>query len=156
MNTVRVFVRHDNTTTIICPSCNNAQRFSAEPFRKKTHAIKIRCKCKATFTVQLDFREYYRKPTSLPGTYKIVQPAGAGRGQMTVQNISRTGIGFTVSGRHFMKTGQLVQLEFHLDDQDRSKLVQTARICSINNNYIGCEFTDVGMYDKKLGFYLRP
>ncbi len=75
---------------------------------------------------------------------------------MTVHNISRTGLGFTVSGQHFMKKDQILQVEFHLDDHEKTKLVQKIRICSINNNYIGCEFTDLEFFAKKLGFYLRP
>ena len=55
-----------------------------------------------------------------------------------------------------MEEGQIVELEFQLDDKKQTKLIKGARICSIDNNYIGCEFLDSELIEKALRFYLYP
>jgi len=156
MSDLKSFVRPDNTATIICPACNVAKQVSVEAYRHKNHSLNIRCKCNTKFTVYLDFRKHYRKQTDLPGTYRVIDPPGEGSGDINICNISQGGIGFTVSGLHEIKKGQIVQLEFHLDDKNKTKLVKQARICSIENNRIGCKFINQALIEKALGFYLRP
>jgi len=155
MANVKVFVRPDNTVTIICPSCNSAKQASVEPYRHKKHTLKVRCKCNTIFAVQLDFRRHYRKQTKLTGTYRVIDPPRAGDGVIHIRNISRSGIGFTVSGGHKMQKGQTVHLEFHDNDKHQTKLTKKARIRLIDNNYIGCQFIDQDLIEKALGFYLQ-
>ena len=156
MKNIKVFVRADKTATIICPSCNTAKHTSVAPYLHKKHLLKIRCKCNARFSIQLDFRHHYRKQTSLPGTYRVIDPPGGGGGVIHIRNISQGGIGFSVSGLHRMEKEQALQLEFHLNDKNQTKLIKQARICIVENNYIGCEFIDPDLLEKALGFYLRP
>jgi hypothetical protein len=155
MAEVKTFVRGNNTATIICPTCNTVKHISAEPYRHKKHAIKVRCRCGKIFTVLLDFRRHYRKLTNLPGTYSITTAEKAGGGVAYIRNISRSGIGFTVSGRHHMEKGLRVMLEFHLNDRNQTKLRKEAVIRSINENYIGCQFPQHDPFEKALGFYLQ-
>jgi len=155
MNNVKVFVRPDNTATIICPACNAASQASVASFRHKKHSLKIRCKCDTVFRVQLDFRRHYRKQTSLPGTYRVIKPPGAGGGVIHIRNISRHGIGFTVSGLHRMQQGQTIHLEFNLNDKHRTKLAKEATIRLVDKNYVGCQFINENLVEKALGFYLR-
>ncbi len=156
MSDLKSFVRPDNTATIICPACNVVKQVSVEAYRHKNHSLKISCKCNTKFTVDLDFRTHYRKQTNLPGTYRVINPSGSGNGDIQICNISQSGIGFTVSDLHEMKKGQTLQLEFRLNDKNQTKLVKQARIHSIENNYIGCQFIDQDFIEKALGFYLRP
>ncbi len=155
METVKIFVRPDNTATIICPACNAASQTSVAHFRHKKHSLKIRCKCNHVFKAQLDFRRHYRKQTSLTGTYRVIRPPGAGGGVIHIRNISRNGIGFTVSGVHHLQPEQIVRLEFTLNDRHMSKLTKEARVQLVDGNYIGCQFLDEDTIEKALGFYLR-
>ena len=155
MTKMMTFVCPDNTATINCPGCKTVTQFSAVQYRKKKHFLKIRCKCNTVFTVQLDFRCQYRKQISLPGTYSIVDPPRAGGGVIHIRNISRSGIGFTVSGKHNIRKNQTLHLEFRLNDKNMTKLIKQAKIQSVSSNYIGCQFIEQDILEKALGFYLR-
>ena len=155
MADVKTFVRNNNTATVICPACNRAKNISAEPYRNKKHDIRVRCVCGEFFTLRLDFRRHYRKLTSLAGTYSIITPNKPGGGVMHIRNISRGGIGFTVSGRHNMGEGLRVRLAFQLNDRNQTKLRKEAIIRSVKGNYIGCQFPPNDPIEKALGFYLQ-
>ena len=155
MAMTKAFVRPDNTATIICPACLTAKQVFVAPYHQKKHSLKIRCKCNTVFTVHLDFRCHYRKQISLPGTYRVVDPPKAEGGVIHIRNISRSGIGFTVSGLHKMQKKQTVQLEFRLNDKNLTKLTKRATIQTVNNNYIGCQFIDQNLLEKALALYLR-
>lgn len=154
MASVKSFVRN-NTATVICPACNTAKSISAEPYRFKKHSMRAHCRCGETFTLQLDYRAHYRKITSLPGTYSITTPGKAGGGVIHIRNISRGGIGFTVSGIHHLENNLNLILEFQLNDRNRTKLRKEVLVRSVKINDIGCQFVDNAMEEKALGFYLQ-
>jgi len=156
MAEVRAFVCGNNTATIVCPACNKAKTVSAEPYRNKNNAIRVRCSCGEVFTLHLDFRDHYRKETSLPGTYSITTPGKIGGGVIHIHNISREGIGFTVTGLHHLETGLELILEFQLDDKKKTKLRKEAIVRLVGKNYIGCKFVATAAEEKALGFYLQP
>ena len=157
MNDVKTHVCN-NMATVICPACNKAKRINAKPYLDKKHTIKVRCGCGEMFNLRLDFRRHYRKDTKLPGTYSITTPGKSGGGVILIRNISRSGIGFTVTGVHHLEKDMTITLNFHLDDKNQTKLQIKAIVCTVNNNSIGCKFsadsTIVG--ERALGFYLQP
>ena len=155
MKEVKTYVRNDGTATVICPVCKRVKHFSAEPYRNKKHTIRVRCVCGEIFILLLDFRRHYRKPTNLPGTYSIITPDKPGGGLMHVRNISRSGIGFTVSGRHNFEKNLRVKLNFQLNDRQQTKLSKEAIVRSVRGNYIGCQFPPNDPIEKALGFYLQ-
>lgn len=73
---------------------------------------------------------------------------------MTVINLSRNGIGFTVSGIHAIEAGQKAQIKFTLDNPKKTVLEKEVKIIAVNNNLIGCAFLDDLQFEKDLGFYL--
>ncbi len=154
MPDVKVYVREDNTATLVCPSCKAARNFDAGQYRDKRHTFSVRCRCQNLFSVQLDFRRNYRKLTNLVGTYDTVG-GGSGGGILTINNISRSGLGFTVSGIHSIKKGQLLQIEFQLNDKKKTALNKQAIVKRVNENSIGCEFKSISEHDKVLGFFLQ-
>jgi hypothetical protein len=156
MPDVKTFVRNNNKATIICPACHTAKHINAEPYRYKKHAIKVSCSCGKHFILSLDYRHHYRKAINLPGTYAITTPGKAGGGVIHIRNISRGGIGFTVSGRHHMEKGLDLIVKFQLNDRNQTKLKKEVSIRLVGDNYIGCKFPDNDVMEKALGFYLRP
>jgi len=155
MDPIKVFVRADNMATIVCPSCKRIKNIAVGAFKDKNHDIKVRCPCNTTFTIRLDFRAHYRKPTDLPGTYIIIKPPDMGGGAMRIKDISLGGIGFTISGESRISKGQTLCLEFILDDKKKTRLKKQVIVQSINNNFVGCRFIDKDLFEKALGFYLR-
>lgn len=95
----RTFVKDGDISVIVCPTCGIAKEFDVGKYRNVMHTLKVNCRCGVSFKVLLDFRQSYRKPTNLSGTYAMIAPA-AGGGLMLVKNVSLTGIGFEISGHH--------------------------------------------------------
>lgn len=103
--------------------------------------------------MELDFRRHYRKQDNLTGYYAVTN--GIGGGVIHIHNISRGGMGFTVSGIHAIHLGHLIELTFELNDKKRTRLKKNAIVRSVNANRIGCEFLDETPLEKALGFYLQ-
>ncbi len=154
MDVEKVFVKENDIAIIKCPACRFVKKLSVAKYRQNRKPLKIRCRCDHIFTILLDFRLQYRKDVSLTGTYQLRPPAD-GAGLMTVKNLSRTGVGFSVSGIHAIQVGQYARIEFTLDNPKQSKLDKKVKIISVNNNFIGCAFLDDQQFEKDLGFYLR-
>ncbi|WP_028319088.1 PilZ domain-containing protein [Desulfobulbus elongatus] len=152
MQPLMVHVRGDNRATLTCPACGCVKHFSAEPYRHGRHTMTVRCSCRETFPILLNFRRHFRKPTDLPGTYTVI---GGGGGIIQVNNLSRSGAGFTVSGVHRIEKGQEILIEFQLNDKKKTVLKKQAVVRSVRQNAIGCEFKDTGEMDKALGFFLQ-
>jgi PilZ domain. len=155
MNILTVHVRADDTATLVCPSCNSIQHFSATKYRHARHTLTVRCRCATPFSVLLNFRRHFRKPTNLNGTYEIIGRNGTGGGLIQVNNLSRGGAGFSVSGRHHIAPGQNILIEFHLNDKKKTMVKKEAVVRSVQQNSIGCEFKENTDLDKNLGFFLQ-
>ncbi|MBA1340558.1 MAG: Flagellar brake protein YcgR [ANME-2 cluster archaeon] len=156
MKVQKSFVKTNDTASIRCPACALVKNITVGKFRGTRHTLKTRCSCGSTFLVALDFRKHYRKPTSLWGMYSLIGSSSHGGGQMQVNNISRGGLAFTVSGQHSIHVGQQALLNFKLDDKKQTELTKKVIVKNIQNNSIGCEFLNHNQIGKDLGFYLRP
>jgi len=150
-----VHVRADNLATVTCPACGAVKHFSATPYHAARHTFTARCKCKTLFSILLNFRRNFRKHTNLPGTYQIISPGAAGGGIIQVNNISRGGAGFTVSGTHQLTEGLEILIEFQLNDKKQTVLKKEAVVRSVRQNVIGCEFRGSDELNKALGFFLQ-
>lgn len=149
----RVFVTEDGLAAITCPNCGLTRKVPVATYCGKRHSLKVRCRCNQTFTAELEFRQYHRKPTDLSGIYDLLSDSGGGR--VVIKDLSRNGIGFMVSGMHNVKVGHNILIDFSLDDQKQTKLRKKAVVRAVHNNRIGCEFKKDQAFEKDLGFYLR-
>lgn len=150
-----IHIRDNNAATLVCPACGLVRQIAVAKFRNDRHTLAIRCRCGHVYSVLLDFRRHFRKPTSLAGTYVSRDPAGPGGGVIRILNISRSGVGFTVSGRHRILPGQELQIEFQLTDRNRTVIKKQAVVRTVQENTVGCEFVCGGDLDKALGFFLQ-
>jgi len=153
MSDVKVHVRDNNTATLVCPACGTVKIIAADKFRQGNHTIKVQCRCQQTFSVLFDFRRHYRKQVNLPGTYVILSAGGGGI--INITNISRGGLGFTISGLHGIKENQKLQIEFQLNDKKKSVLKKQVIVKSVLQNLVGCQFLDNVEMEKQLGFFLQ-
>lgn len=156
MKVQKSFVKTNDTASIQCPDCSTVRNIAVGKFRNSRHTLKTRCSCKATFYVALDFRRHFRKPANIIGVYTITGTPGGSGGQMQVYNISRSGIGFTVSGQHNITVGQKALINFRLHDKKNTELTKKVIIKRVNENKIGCEFIKQNRLGKDLGFFLQP
>lgn len=152
---LKVHVRDNNTATLICPACGAVKHFAADRYRHGRHTISVRCRCQQVFSLLLDFRRHYRKQTGLPGTYEILSEGGVGGGIIHINDISRSGLGFTVSGLHRIEKDQQLQVEFQLNDKKKTVLKRRVLVKSVLHNNIGCQFQDNAEMERALGFFLQ-
>lgn len=151
----KTFVKEDSQATIVCPECSSAKTISVEEFRHRRHVLKVKCKCGHTFSLRLEFRQFFRKDTDLQGVYDTTPPARGG-GIATIVNLSLTGACFEVRGVHGLEIGHKGSLVFTLNNRKETVLYRQVIIRSVDGNRIGCEFVDDRAFDKELGFYLLP
>ncbi len=156
MKVQKSFVKTNDTASIRCPDCALVKNIAVGKFRNNRHTLKTRCSCGSSFLVALDFRKHYRKPTNILGMYSLIGSYSSGGGQMQVNNISRSGVAFSVSGHHSIAIGQKALLNFKLDDRKQTELTKKVIVKNIRENSIGCEFVNQTQIGKDLGFYLQP
>jgi hypothetical protein len=149
----KVYVNQEGIAVLKCPSCEAVKTTTVDKFKGSKHVLKVKCTCKQTFMVELEFRKAYRKDIKLAGDFYHLVNRSA-RGRMMVINISKTGIGFQVLGAVKIREGNELQVSFNLDDKHNSLIDKKVVVRLVKNNYIGCEFTEKTSHDKALGFYL--
>ncbi len=170
MEAKKVFIRPDNTAMITCPECQSTRTVSLDKIPKGKQFLKIKCSCANVFEVKLEFRKFYRKDTNLYGTIKLLaaknpkKPVEAGGTRYVcsvtnpcdckIVNVSKTGVGINMPGRHEFEVGDTLLVEFNLDDAKKSRIEKKLVIRLVRDKFLGCEFIAVDQYDKALGFYL--
>jgi hypothetical protein len=147
----KVYVTKDGKAILVCPHCGTSKTVDVKRFKGSKDALKIRCTCQSEFAASLEFRAAYRKNTDLKGHYTKLPVSW---GDMTVKNLSLTGVGFVTSGEHQLKEGDDVTLKITLDDAGGSVIRKKAVVRVVRDEYVGCEFEGPVEYDKALGFYL--
>lgn len=104
------------------------------------------------------FRQYVRKETNMPGVYQKLTPEGIVGNEIIVENLSLGGIGFTTRDSAFMREGEIIDLEFILDNAERSVISKTAVIREVAGDYVGAEFieaADAAGRDPEFEAYLQ-
>ncbi len=134
----KVFMDSRNRATFVCPKCEKASIMDVSQYRDIDKAVKVRCRCTCghNYMVLLERRMYYRKETDLPGTYARL-PDGEGR-EMTVKNLSRTGLKLEGTTEDIFSAGETLHLRFQLTDGtwiDREGVIRT-----VTGRRIGVEF----------------
>ena len=151
----KIYVSKFNTAVVSCPGCKRSQLFSVEQFKGIRYAIKVACSCKAVFHVSIDFRQKYRKELSLQGSYvPLAEAKREDWGAIALKNLSMSGVGFVVHGKHRISKDDTLMVKFTLDDRPRSEIEKPVIVRNVQGNYLGCEFQALAPYEKTLGFYL--
>lgn len=75
---------------------------------------------------------------------------------MKINNISRSGMAFSVPQLHLLNVGQKALLTFRLDNKKQTELNKRVLVRNVQNNTIGCEFINQNNLGKDLGFFLQP
>ena len=153
----RVHVTSKGTSTFICPDCNNTKLVDVSKYvnLNQTVTVNVKCPCGNKFTSSLNKRGQYRRNTDLNGTYSLVaQGNTANVGLMTVCDLSMTGLKLKLKACRDLSIGDLIRVEFYLDDSHRSFIQKKVTIRNIRPPYIGTEFLPREDIGRSLGFYL--
>jgi hypothetical protein len=130
----------------------------------RKHFLTVNCLCGTTFGVNLNFRKHYRKDISIGGYYSTddTDVGWTDLGNVPtvpincrIKNISMGGLGFTALNRVRVQVGDMLKVKFTLDKEPPEIVEKEAIVRTIQDNYIGCEFTQKSTFsDRTLGFYL--
>jgi hypothetical protein len=156
----KAFITRDNKVTFSCPQCKGTRTVDVARYKSLEKAVKIKvhCPCGFDYPVMLERRKQFRKAVSLPGTYtRIFNDRRAGSGSMVVKDVSRNGLQIRVNDSSYMNAGDILEVEFKLDDKKRSPILKEVVIRKIVGYDLGTEFTSIdagNASDKAIGFYL--
>lgn len=158
MSIKKVFITGENSATIICPQCKKSKTINVEKYKNLAKAIKmnIKCACGHKFAILLERRKFYRKDCSLDG---FISNSKNARIMVTVRDISKKGIQFDLKQNFVLKEGDQYNIEFNLDDGQKTTIEKEIIIKSMHGQHVGVEFTNVdgiSFDDRKIGFYLMP
>ena len=160
MEIKKIYANEDEKGTLVCEKCGKTRVINLSDFKNIGKPLKVKCSCSHFFFVSIEVRKFYRKSTHLSGEYiKVSRDASKGleKGIMTVEDLSRTGIGFRTKTNHDIRVEDLLRVRFVLDDAKRSEVTQSAVVKRVSNDFVGAEFVDFDMFNetnRTLGFYL--
>ena len=155
--TEKVYVTSNQIATFVCPKCQKSKTVDVSRYASldKIVRVKVKCPCGHAYTSMLEKRKKYRKTTNLPGLFvRIVEGKKLEQGLMTVRDLSTIGMKLHVNSEHLCAVGDILEVEFHLDDAQRTLIRKKVIIRNIIGQDIGTELAPTEAVDKALGFYL--
>jgi hypothetical protein len=153
----KVYITSKQMATFVCPKCERSKTVNVSRYVNldKMVKVKVKCPCGYAYTSLLEKRKKYRKDTNLPGYYsRMVDGNVVARGLMTVKDLSTTGMKLHINGNHGCNVGDVLKVEFYLDDFQRSLVRKKVIVRNIFKSEIGTELAPTEAVDKALGFYL--
>lgn len=144
---------------LTCPKCKKQEIVSPTLFHETGWIQHITCTCSFIFRVIYEMRQRYRKNVQLDGQFAQQQggyntmASSRPWSNIEITNISKDGLNFTSPIARLLNVGELVHLQFNLDNKNKSTIEKTAEIRYIHNNSVGCQFQGSDKYDVALGFY---
>jgi hypothetical protein len=152
----RVFLNDRGEGTFICPACDKGVIRDLSQFSAIESVIRLKCKCSCgnVYRTLVERRHHFRKPVNLMGTFLFEKGQDKPvKGLIKIQDISQSGIRFSMSSVPVFSVGDRLNIEFTLDDEERSQIREEGIVQRIHENIIGLTFKHTDHYGK-LGQYL--
>lgn len=162
MTVKKIYANEHEKGVIVCDQCGKTKAIDIAGFKSLGKPLKVKCPCNHVFFISIEVRKFYRKNTRLVGEYAKVSEdiaQGLEKGSMTVEDLSRTGIGFRTKSKHNVRENDIIRVKFVLDDDKQSVVSKSAVVKRVKDVFIGAEFLDFDAYNESnrtLGFYLMP
>ena len=153
----KVYITSKQMATFICPQCQKSKTVDVSKYANLDKIVKVNvsCPCGYRYTSILEKRKKYRKKTHLPGSFvRLVDGRRVGGGLMNVKDLSTSGLKIHTNARHNCAVGDVILVEFSLDDNHRTLIKKKVIVRNIVGKHIGTEFAPTEALDKALGFYL--
>jgi hypothetical protein len=151
----RVYASGNKTVVFLCPFCGTNREEAIEHYKDQHDKITVPCSCGNIFTVQIEYRNFYRKKTYLQGVYKKLAPPNP-TGKLSITNLSMGGCRFDASMSHHLQPNDHIGISFSLNDAQETMIRKEAVIRQVDGRYVGCQFVTLpGAYEPALGFYLK-
>jgi hypothetical protein len=138
---LRSRIQKNGTVPATCPSCGAVRRYPSEAFGAR-NAVEVKCSCGNSFSLLAEFRKAYRRRVNLSGAYAR-RSFGQEDQSMRIENLSMTGAGLAVGGKHGLAQGDELALRIVFDKGDYSELEVAAEVVYLRDGYAGCRFKDL-------------
>ncbi len=136
----RIYPTENGQAVIICPQCMKHTTIDASPYMNSHKILKVGCLCGHKFPVVFNTRKFYRKEVHLAGQYTKLPSDDPEL--LTIEDLSYTGVKFTTRFSHKLQVGDVLTIEFILDNKQHSRIVKTIRVKHVQGRVIGAEFRD--------------
>lgn len=154
MTVQKVYIGGKSEVSIICLKCGRERKIPLSKIPNITKPSRVKCNCGHVFNVVFERRSYYRKNTHLNGTFRRLTRSERS-GKITVEDISKGGLGFKTSHINDIKKDDILELEFTLDNPKKTRIKVTAVVRNIDDDQVGVEFQSLDEHtQKELGFYM--
>ena len=147
-----IYAGATNHVTIICPKCGLKKNTNVSKFKDTHKRVKAKCKCGEVFRLDLEFRRYHRKIVRLAGEY--FEQEKDEKGEVLIKDISMTGINFETLKPHNISKDDTVELEFTIDNPNKTELHTIVKIMWVNDLDVGGQFIDQSSLKQDLVLYL--
>ena len=151
----KVFADKQGKAVFQCPECGFKTAFDASGYRERDSRIKIKCRCGANVPVLIEFREFYRRPVSLPGWCHVHRTEDLL--EIRINDLSMSGLAFSIESPDgapaSLEVGDVLTLQFRLDRPPHDLIQRRGEVRNVRGNAVGVRFSKAE-YDKELGFYL--
>ncbi len=147
----KLFVTSNLMAAFICPKCGKSKQKDVSKFIEHETQVKLKykCNCQHSFSVILERRRSIRKKLQLKG--HIIR--NSKKHVIKIEDLSRHGVKINILKNISLKKGEEIEIEFILDDPNRSKVSRRVHVRKINSpTDIGCEFISCDHYGS-LGKY---
>jgi hypothetical protein len=156
MGMEKIFADKQGKAVFQCPECGFKTAFDASGYRDRDSRIRVKCRCGKSVPLLVEFREYYRRPVSLPGWCHVHRTEALL--EIRIHDLSMSGLSFSVespdSGEPVsFVVGDALTLQFRLDRPPNDLIQRKGEVRNVRDGGIGVRFSK-SEYDKELGFYL--
>jgi len=154
-----VATAQNDTITIACPRCDRHKDVNIATY-KTSHieahkSLKTQCACGHAFEVTVNTREFPRKRATLTGAYiKFHSQQSEAYGFFIIEDISMAGLKFRTRAPHYLKVGEVIKVNFILNDDAGSEIWAALLIKRIQGFSIGGTFSDLHDTENRLAHYL--
>ncbi|SHO45322.1 PilZ domain-containing protein [Desulfopila aestuarii] len=154
MISTTVHIPPSNLAAIKCVHCAKVKEVSLARFKNVKHEITIKCSCGKKFIVKLNFRKYYRRPVNLFGQYTNPNAEIVTWAPVKILDLSMGGFKMKLEFLTEVLIGSILRVRFKLDGKKVVVIDKQVKVIFANENILGCEFLDLALEEKELGFYL--
>jgi hypothetical protein len=152
-----VFISNNNSATFHCQQCGKFKTVDVSRYAAtdKKIIVKCACVCGHQFRCRLEKRRQYRKDVDLKGRFVLLGEDGPQDvGELTVVNVSATGLKLKMSVPPTFSTGAKLLVKFNLDDSKRTSLEKRVVVSNASGLFVGVSFLPNELGDPAVGFYL--
>jgi hypothetical protein len=152
MDVVTINVGAKKSIDVVCSKCGNKRQVIVAKLSNFGVVYKIKCQCTHDFSIAFDRRQHRRKKTKLPGTYTLHNKFGDYI--INIIDLSRGGLAFTRTDKNELAIGDMIHVQFILDNLVRDSIECMAIVRHVCDNRICVEFLNmIGRMQTTLGFY---